>query len=153
MSNRLSMGQTASTASRTSIGGDKATQDDFEAWKTCWEVNLLFYKPARGPQTCVACRQTNDYGPGIRRSTFWMATRCLAGHGQGTLDILDKRRPVPPGGSSSPGICAKCDQDFILEILKGKYGCKREGCRRLIRINEGMVRQALVDSGSPALIE
>jgi len=142
------MGQTASPMSSLDgapEGGGAAIQDDdFDAWKTCWEVNLLFYRPASGPQTCVVCLQTNDYGPGVRRSTFWMATRCLAGHGQGILD-----QGAPPG--SSPGICAKCDQDFLLNLLKGKHGCKREGCRRLIRINEAMVRKAFHDSGSPLL--
>ncbi|KAM7207858.1 hypothetical protein V8F20_001900 [Naviculisporaceae sp. PSN 640] len=107
---------------------------DFEAWKVCWEVNLAFYEPLIGSLTCLVCRKATDYGLGTHRSTLWTATRCGSGHGQGNLW-------VEPG--TSLGVCQKCDLDFLLNVLKGKYTCRREGCRRLIRVNEVAVRKRL----------
>ncbi|KAM7218488.1 hypothetical protein V8F06_006092 [Rhypophila decipiens] len=139
------MGQNASTDSSNQTSCDKTSGSlrgferegdlkDFEAWKVCWEVNLAFYEPLRGKLTCLVCKKVHDYGQGINRSTLWMATRCGSGHGQGNI-------AVQPG--TSLGICAKCDLDFLLNVLKGKYKCRREGCRRMIRVNEGVVFKRL----------
>jgi len=117
---------------------DDPEQKKFLPWAICWEVNLAFYERADGPQTCLVCSKTNDYGPDIYRSTFWTAIRCWSGHGQGNYDECD--------AGAGPGICAKCDQDFLLSVLNAERKCRREGCRRLVRINEGLVRKRLANS-------
>lgn len=113
---------------------------DFEAWKVCWEVNLAFYEPLEGGLTCLVCQKVNSYGQGTNRSEIWMATRCGSGHGQGNI-------PVHPG--TTLGVCAKCDLYFLLNVLNGKYTCRREGCRRLIRVHETAVRKRLDKSQQP----
>ncbi|KAK0733227.1 hypothetical protein B0T26DRAFT_745292 [Lasiosphaeria miniovina] len=131
------------SGSPSSSGTDSAEQDDFEPWKICWEVNLAFYEVASGPQTCLVCWKTNDYGGGVYRSTLWMSVRCWSGHGQGNFDACE------PG--AAPGICARCDQDYLLDVLKGKHACRRKGCRRLVRVNEGMVRKRLASAPAETL--
>lgn len=43
----------------------------------------------------------------------------------------------------SLGICATCDQMYMLDLLKRKYTCRREGCRRTVRVYEAEVKQML----------
>lgn len=136
------MGQEVSAERAVSVhtkdDDEDSDQDEFESWKICWEANLAFFELADGPQTCLVCSTTKTYPPGTYRSTVWTAVRCWSGHGQADFD---KCAP-----DASPGICPKCDQDFLLDVLRGKHHCRREGCRRLVRVNEGVFRKKLADS-------
>src|SRR4051812_3254059 len=104
--------------------------DDFSAWKICWQVNLLFHKRVSAkPQKCIVCSQTNPPAIETLRSSFWVeATRCSAGHRQVTYS--ETQLPY------SLGVCAVCDQKYMLDVVKGKHGCRREGCRRVVQIHE-----------------
>ena len=108
-------------------------EEDFEAWKTCWKANLWFYRASIEPLNCISCDNTQDFSSGSAHSTFWMeATRCSAGH-----------RQVSPNETSEEanlGVCSSCDQNYIFEIVTGKKSCRREGCRRTVRVNESEVR-------------
>lgn len=110
--------------------------EDFEGWKICWKLNLLFHAPIKKPQNCILCEEIEAVGSQPLRSTFWReATRCSAGHGQ--------RRTKEAQADSEPGICSECDQNFVFEIVKGKHACWVEGCRRTLRINPNAVRWKL----------
>jgi hypothetical protein len=111
--------------------------DDFEAWKLCWHANLLFHKRVTNPQKCILCSEIYSYVKDTRRSAFWFeATRCSAGHRQATQTETQ--------GTPSLGVCATCDQRYMLDVVKGKHICRREGCRRIVRVHEAEVREKLV---------
>ncbi|KAH7391544.1 hypothetical protein BKA64DRAFT_644835 [Cadophora sp. MPI-SDFR-AT-0126] len=112
-------------------------ENDFPAWKTCWQVNLLFHKRVSSkPLKCIVCSKTNTEADGSLRSTFWVeATRCSAGHRQVTFS--ETQLPY------ALGICAICDQNYMLDVVKGKHGCRREGCRRAVRVREAEVHVKL----------
>ena len=112
-------------------------EDDFDDWKTCWQVNLLFHKRISSKTLkCIVCSATSPVVNGSMRSMFWVeATRCSAGH-----------RQVTPPETQLPytlGVCAVCDQNYMLDVVKGKNGCRREGCRRAVRVHEAKVHAKL----------
>jgi len=110
--------------------------DNFEDWKITWEANLGFHTRISGSLKCIICGTVNDYPEDTRRSNFWLdGTRCSAGHRQAT-SAETKEDP-------QLGVCASCDQDFILKVLTGKIQCRREGCGRMMRLNELAVRSKL----------
>ncbi|PVH83268.1 hypothetical protein DL98DRAFT_616638 [Cadophora sp. DSE1049] len=112
-------------------------EEDFAAWKTCWQVNLLFHKRVSSkPLKCIVCSSVNPDANGSMRSTFWVeATRCSAGHRQVTFS--ETQLPY------TLGVCAGCDQNYMLDVVKGKHGCRREGCRRAVRVHEAEVHAKL----------
>lgn len=117
----------------------------FEAWTLCWRINLLFYAPITKRLQCVSCSQETSYPVGSQRSLFWSrATRCTAGHGQsiGTEISADEIRP---------GVCSSCDQNYMLEVVKGSITCRKEGCRRVVRINRSVVSEKVESDGGPEL--
>src|SRR3954468_9081303 len=99
-----------------------------EDWMICSEVGWHFMQPMTGSQTCVACANTKVYPKDTFRSTFWLATRCAAGHGQRTPDEAAK--------STALGVCNNCDKTYIFKVVKGEIKCRRTGCRRVVRVNE-----------------
>jgi hypothetical protein len=111
--------------------------EDFADWQLCWRVNSLFYKPVTKSLNCIPCSKIFNYEVcDTRRSSFWVdGTRCSVGHRQMT-QIESQANP-------SLGICATCDQMYMLDLLKGKYTCRREGCRRTVRVQEAEVKQML----------
>jgi hypothetical protein len=111
--------------------------EDFSDWQLCWRVNLLFHKPVTKPLNCIACSKIFNYAVcDTQRSSFWVdGTRCSVGHRQ-TTQIESQANP-------SLGICATCDQNYMLDLLKGKYFCRREGCRRTVRVHEAEVKKVL----------
>jgi hypothetical protein len=112
------------------------TDEDFEAWKICWQVNIAFHIPIQQPQTCIVCSQVLEYGNGIRRSVFWLdGTRCSAGHGQA------KREEVE--GAVGLGVCGTCDQTYTLDVVMGKIKCRRTPCRRTVRVHKAEVQRVL----------
>lgn len=114
----------------------KMDDNDFSDWKLCWQVNLLFHEPVTNIQKCIVCSGVHDYTNYARRSTFWLdITRCTTGHRQATQ--------VEVQGTPSLGVCAICDQMYLFDIVNGKYKCRREGCRRIVRVHEGELRQRL----------
>ncbi|ORY11830.1 hypothetical protein BCR34DRAFT_564736 [Clohesyomyces aquaticus] len=107
--------------------------EDFSAWTTCWKANLYFYREAPGPLTCISCSSTQDASDGNMHSSFWMeATRCLAGHRQVSATETSE--------DTNLGVCSTCENDFVFDIVTGKKVCRREGCRRLVRVNESEVK-------------
>lgn len=120
-------------------------ENDFVGWKTCWQVNLLFHKRISSkPLKCIVCSATSPVVNGSMRSMFWVeATRCSAGH-----------RQITPPETQLPytlGVCAGCDQNYMLDVVKGKHGCRREGCRRAVRVHEAEVQKKLWSN--PGLLE
>src|SRR5450432_4417142 len=101
--------------------------EEFEDWKICWEANLAFYAQVDGPQKCIICSQTTTYPSNTFRSTFWQANSCSARHKQAALG---QARP-----GAALGVCVTCDQDFMLNVAKGKHMCRNEGCRRPVWVN------------------
>jgi hypothetical protein len=115
---------------------------DFESWKICWKANLRFYKPISGKQACIVCNKEEDCPEGTRRSTFWSdGARCSAKHDQAEGH---SRR------SSYSGVCSKCDQEFVLEMVKGKHLCQAVGCRRVVRLEDSDIQRWF--SNDPELV-
>ena len=111
--------------------------NDFVDWQVCWHANLLFHKRVIKSQKCILCSEVHNYANNTRRSSFWLdATRYSAGHRQATQ--------IETQGTPSLGVCATCDQMYMFDIVKGKHTCSREGCRRLIRVNEAELREKLI---------
>jgi hypothetical protein len=109
--------------------------DDFADWQVCWRVNLFYHKRTIKPQKCIVCDETYTYAEDARRSAFWLdATRCSAGHRQALLSELK---------TTGLGVCATCDQNYMFNLLKGEYICRREGCRRIVRVHEAEVKDRL----------
>jgi hypothetical protein len=109
--------------------------EEFEDWKICWEANLAFHTLEDGPQKCIICSQTTTYSNNTFRSTFWQANTCSAGHKQAMLGQA--------GPGTVLGVCATCDQDFMLNVVKGKHICRMEGCRRPVRVNMAVIKEKL----------
>jgi len=111
--------------------------EDFVDWQLCWRVNLFFYKPVTKSLNCIPCSKSFNYAVcDTQRSSFWLdGTRCSLGHRQTTQ--------VESQANTSLGICATCDQMYMLDLLKGRYTCRREGCRRTVRVHEAEVKQIL----------
>ena len=117
---------------------------DFADWQLCWQANLVFHKRITKPQKCILCSEVQNYVNDTRRSSFWLeATRCSAGHRQATQ--------IETQGTPSLGVCATCDQMYMFDIIKGKHTCRREGCRRTVRVHEAELRERLVSD--KALLE
>lgn len=120
------------------------SDDNFEDWKITWEANLAFHLPISQALKCIICNDVKKYPEDTHRSIFWLdGTRCSVGHRQAT--ITEMREDLVPG------VCASCDQDFMLKVLTGKVECRRKGCRRIMRLNELEVRSTLLYD--PALLK
>jgi hypothetical protein len=112
--------------------------EEFQAWKVCWKVNLPFYRILQEKLTCITCGRVEEPSGGTRRSFFWSeAIQCLAGH-----SLVRMENTINTG---SIGICSSCDQDFVFNVVKGKLGCKQDGCRRILRVDAQRVRARLKD--------
>ncbi|KAG4441754.1 hypothetical protein IFR05_002745 [Cadophora sp. M221] len=111
--------------------------EDFSAWKICWQVNLLFYKRvSEKPQKCIVCSQSKADTTGTLRSSFWVeATTCSGGHRQ----VISSETQL----AYSLGVCATCDQKYMLDVVKGKHRCRRDDCRRIVRVHEGEIQRKL----------
>lgn len=110
--------------------------DDFKDWQICWRANLWFHSLVKNPKKCIVCSEIASYAPGTRRSTFWLdATRCSAGHRQAT----SAETQATPG----LGVCATCDTMYMFDVIHGKRICRREGCRRAVRIHEAAINEKL----------
>jgi len=121
---------------RSSRGRDVKPPEPTD-WQVCWKVDLHFHSKFTGGNLfCLVCNKTTAYASGTYRSTFWQIARCWSGHCQ-QVD------GVPVGAQA--GICAKCSQKYLLDILRGKFSCKREGCKRQLRYNKQLVAERLKD--------
>ncbi|KAF1993728.1 hypothetical protein P154DRAFT_57690 [Amniculicola lignicola CBS 123094] len=110
--------------------------EDFEAWTICWRANLWFHQTISKPLRCVECDETFTYPQDSHHSRFWVrATRCSAGHRQATT--------AEAHGETDMGVCSTCDQSYVLEVVKGKKECRREGCRRVVSVNEAEIKRAI----------
>jgi hypothetical protein len=110
-------------------------ENDLEAWKICWQVNLFFYQSVPNPQKCILCLEDQPIAKGTRRSVFWvLATQCSVGHEQGDIPETNEN------GIAAFGICASCDRSYMLDIVKGKHTCRVEGCRRVVRVDQAKVQ-------------
>src|SRR5579871_1810530 len=111
-------------------------EDDFEGWKVCWMTNLNFYETISKPLKCIVCDETYSYPQNTRRSCFWFeGTRCSAGHSQAVRSETEE--------TSSPGVCATCDLNFMFDVVKSRRICRREGCRRVVRVHQAQVMNRL----------
>ncbi|KAL2065985.1 hypothetical protein VTL71DRAFT_2056 [Oculimacula yallundae] len=119
--------------------------EDFEGWKICWRINLLFHAVIVKTQFCILCEKVTAVGNKPMRSTFWRdATRCSSGHGQ--------RWNNESQNNLEPGICAECDQSYVFDTVKGKHICRIDGCRRTLRINTNAVRWKLHPTSSGVVL-
>ncbi|KAF2478155.1 uncharacterized protein BDR25DRAFT_365224 [Lindgomyces ingoldianus] len=110
--------------------------EDFQAWTICWKANIWFHRPISKPLKCVECDETFTYPQDSHHSNFWLeATRCSVGHRQATTAEMQ--------GETCVGVCSTCDQNYVLDVVKGKKECRREGCRRMIRVNEATIKRMI----------
>ncbi|KAH8890395.1 hypothetical protein GQ53DRAFT_842164 [Thozetella sp. PMI_491] len=117
---------------------DDDEQGEIEDWKACYEISLIFQARPSPWQKCINCSKVNRYAGDVFRSTFWTATRCHAGHSQA-------RPEETRGGTNTPqlGVCGSCDKDYVFNVVKGKLTCRRDNCRRVVRVNKAAVRSVL----------
>ena len=107
----------------------------FEYWKVCWKINLFFQESVVRVQKCVVCQQAEGNGDRIWRSAFWReATTCSAGHSQLQPSDTTEHEPV---------VCARCEQTFVFDVVKGKHTCQVQDCRRILRVDIDIVRGKL----------
>lgn len=100
----------------------------------CDEVNLRFRRSSKKKISCIVCSSIDDGF--AMRSNFWIqATYCSAGHRQATF--------VELGRYPKLGLCEKCNYTYVFGVLNRKYTCRREGCRRIVRVDEAAVREKL----------
>jgi hypothetical protein len=114
--------------------------DDFEDWTVCQLVNECFYEQPSIPRLCILCSSVTRPDDGRCLSTFWKLTSCWGGHDQGPS------APEEPA-EIEPGVCAACDLYFVLNVVKGTLQCRREGCRRSIRLNVARFKKNVVLTG------
>jgi hypothetical protein len=99
---------------------NKSIDADFDAWALCYRISRLFiverFFPSNETITCFAC-QKKDCQPWSKKyySNFIKRSlRCSVGH----LNYYDEDADV----------CARCNQDFILKLVKRQQICPREWC-------------------------
>jgi hypothetical protein len=103
--------------------------EELRAWKTCWRANLWLYQSISEPLRCVACDKTYNHHHPRFHSNFWVeATRRSVGHLLMTVTETSEDLCL--------GVCQTCDQNYVLDVVTGKRCCRRDGCRRVVRINE-----------------
>jgi hypothetical protein len=112
-------------------------------YQTSFPVYLAFYKPLPAGKSrlhCIVCGSQPWYNPRTtERSTFWLdATRCTGGHRQALQAELQEN-------GSLPGVCASCDQTFILDVINGRLTCRRENCDRVTKVSESEVKKVMSD--------
>lgn len=136
--------------------------DDLEDWKLCRRFNELFYAPiaAGAVSRCILCSgetRSAASGPVLFASKFWELTRCWGGHAQGAPQVVSGEAAGPGGAvergaevvresRTVQGICMSCDVYFALKVVKGRLRCNREGCRRMLRVSEGLLKLNILDS-------
>ncbi|KAH8702866.1 hypothetical protein GQ44DRAFT_778387 [Phaeosphaeriaceae sp. PMI808] len=107
--------------------------DDFEVWKICWEVNMLFHTPnLRGRYKCVFCKKEEESDRPSGSDFALVAARCDANHDPGAFE--EGRRI---------GVCPLCEVDLLQNIAERKQVCFKDGCRRLMTVNKYRVKQRL----------
>src|SRR5271167_2851791 len=102
--------------------------DDFEAWKLCWEINRRFHVKRKPPSSytgvCIGCNQRAEAWSSLYRSEFsTLAVHCPEGH----MEWMK---------TSEADVCARCNQDFVLKVSSRSQLCGMEGCRRLVVVDE-----------------
>ena len=115
--------------------------DDFETWKVCWEVARTFH--VKRDMTfsyavqCIGCgKKAFPWSATHRSELITLAVKCSAGH----LDWIK---------TSLTDVCARCNQDFVLKLVKREQICPNDGCRRLLLVDEGVIIERL--ARKPAL--
>src|SRR6266487_1133552 len=109
--------------------------DDFQAWTLCWEVNQRF-QVKRKPHSsytsiCIGCHQRAEAWSSTYRSEFsTLAVYCPEGHTEWMK-------------TSEADVCVRCNQDFILKVSSRSQLCPREGCQRVLVVDEEVVRKRL----------
>jgi hypothetical protein len=112
--------------------------DDFDAWKWCWEVNLAFQREESAIQqrTCVFCgiqfTLPSESEDGITYASFFpfAAARCSVSH-------------VWKNSLLCPSVCLACDVDLVVRITQRKQQCWADGCRRALVVDTSVVRDQL----------
>jgi hypothetical protein len=109
--------------------------DNLEEWKICWQVNHAFTKkritPLNYPVVCIGCGDRALPWSSTYRSEFvTIAPQCPQGHTHWLK-------------SSDIDVCAKCHQDFVLNASTRQQVCPKEDCRRMLMIDEDVIRNRL----------
>ncbi|KAH8654592.1 hypothetical protein BGZ60DRAFT_532960 [Tricladium varicosporioides] len=109
--------------------------DDFEGWTICWEVNKRFQVQRKHSTSydcvCVGCnRRTQTWSSKYRSEFPSLAVQCFEGH----LKWMK---------GTEADICGRCNQDFTLKVSSRSQRCAIDGCRRLLIVDEDVVRKRL----------
>lgn len=57
----------------------------------------------------------------------------------------DNDDDVTMASGEHPGLCSRCDKDFVLDVVLGKRTCGRVGCRRVLCVHEEAISELLKD--------
>ncbi|ORY13151.1 hypothetical protein BCR34DRAFT_275221 [Clohesyomyces aquaticus] len=118
--------------------------DDMETWKLCWEVSRLFQiqrptgkdAPSFADNFCIGCRtKTEPWSSKYRSEFVQVAAQCTT---EGHLKTLK---------DSDADVCMRCNQDFVMKVVKREQGCPEEGCRRVLTVDESTVVKRLEGKG------
>ena len=116
--------------------------DDFEAWKLCWKVDLAFQvrrkQPSLTSYLCLGCgKDTQPWSQTFRSELVTSAIECSKGHKDWWHPTMDT--------------CSKCHQDFVLRTSKREIICRAEGCRRYLIVDEEVIKERLGEGKSLTL--
>jgi hypothetical protein len=121
--------------------------DEFEAWKICWEVNMLpciqLEVPVNQTCHCIFCKKafctasSAADGAGYVSIFAIVATRCTSGH-----------EPYAWVQSENGGVCPSCDTDLVLKISQRKQTCWENDCRKFLLVDTDLVRSWAEAAGS-----
>ena len=107
--------------------------DDFEVWKICWEVNLLFHTTILcSAYKCIFCKKNEASNRTMGSDFALVAARCSANHDPRVFE-----------GSSRIGVCPACEIDLVQNIAERKQVCFKDGCRRLMMAVKYTIKQRL----------
>jgi len=114
-----------------------------EEWIICSEISVALMREVSGRRKCIVCEEVILCGNGEFRSEFWLFTRCLGGHCQ--------RTPDEARSNIGMMVCKKCDKDFVFKVVKGQRTCRRQNCRRAVRVSESRIKSKLALMQLPGL--
>jgi hypothetical protein len=106
--------------------------DDFEAWKVCFEVNVAFQRKQEADEVskCVACGAAISRVQGDWASNLYiLAGTCGVGH-KISQDM-------------NPGICDECDVDLVYRMTARRQECFENDCKRAWTVTLDGVKERL----------